>query len=224
MAQHSLGNVFRPGARRQRQHDLGVRWKLKPGFKLDDRPHQVRVAGELALVVVPVRAMQCLRCHGTGHVRRDCRVPRCLKCRRYGHAEADCVRTYASVTGVPKVDDSDKMMDVAEAEEAARGTDEGAKRTDSPDTSAHADGHPPNGDVPASQGATNDTTGSKGDAPAPQVHPPASSGGDTGNSVVPARERQEGVLAGSSEMTVERGGVHMLSGQMFAWLFQHLKS
>ncbi|KAH6939880.1 hypothetical protein HPB50_021928 [Hyalomma asiaticum] len=60
----------------------------------------------------------------------------------------------------------------------------------------------------ASQGATSDTTGLTGDAPSPEVHPPASSGHDTGNGVVPVRERQDSVLAGSSETTGERGGVH----------------
>ncbi|XP_077516551.1 uncharacterized protein LOC144126366 [Amblyomma americanum] len=101
--------------------------KLKPGMKVDDLPHQLRVAGELALVLVPGRPMQCLRCHGTGHVRRDCKVPRCSQCRRYGHADVDFVRTYASATGLGKANDTAELMDVAEAEEAATGTDEAGK-------------------------------------------------------------------------------------------------
>ncbi|KAK8770728.1 hypothetical protein V5799_012806 [Amblyomma americanum] len=99
--------------------------KLKPGMKADDLPHQLRVSGELALVVVPGRPMQCLRCHGTGHVRRDCKVPRCSQCRRYGHA--DCLRTYASATGLGKANDTAELVDVAEAEEAATVTDEAGK-------------------------------------------------------------------------------------------------
>ncbi|XP_075740613.1 uncharacterized protein LOC142786821 [Rhipicephalus microplus] len=64
-----------------------VLFKLKSGVKVEDLPHQIRVAGELALVVAPGRPMQCLRCQGTGHVRRECKVPRCSRCRRFGHSE-----------------------------------------------------------------------------------------------------------------------------------------
>nr|XP_054923868.1 uncharacterized protein LOC129383379 [Dermacentor andersoni] len=97
--------------------------KLKSGMKVEDLPHQIRVGGELALVVVPGRPMQCLRCHGTGHVRRECRVPRCSLCRRFGHVDADCVRSYATVTGPVTCDvAAEHVMDVAEAEDAAKGT------------------------------------------------------------------------------------------------------
>lgn len=97
--------------------------KMKTGIKLEDLPHQIRVAGELALLVAPGRPMQCLRCEGTGHVRRDCKVPRCSRCRRFGHMEAQCVRTYANVTGPTSVDAATELvMDVTEAEEAAQGT------------------------------------------------------------------------------------------------------
>lgn len=96
--------------------------KLKSGVKLEDLPHQIRVAGELALVVVPGRPMQCLRCQGSGHVRRECKVPRCSQCRRFGHSEDQCIRTYASATGPAEGDDAAQLvMDVAEAEDAAKG-------------------------------------------------------------------------------------------------------
>ncbi|KAH8038351.1 hypothetical protein HPB51_001134 [Rhipicephalus microplus] len=101
-------------------------------------PTRLRVAGEFALVVVPGWAMQCLRCHGTGHVRRDCRVPRCSKCRRYGHADAECVRTYASATGLLRADEHDELMDVVEAEEAAQGTGETTEQEVSPASSSLA--------------------------------------------------------------------------------------
>lgn len=133
--------------------------KMKPGMKVDDLPHQVRVAGELALVVVPGRAMQCLRCHGTGHVRRDCKVPRCSKCRRYGHADADCVRTYASATGQVKEDENAELMDVAEAEDAARGTDVAGKQAGTLDASASSGSNARTGDGPVSQQPSGDSPG-----------------------------------------------------------------
>lgn len=96
--------------------------KLKSGVKLEDLPHQIRVAGELALVVVPGRPMQCLRCQGSGHVRRECKVPRCSQCRKFGHSEDQCIRTYASATGPAEGEDAAQLvMDVAEAEDAAKG-------------------------------------------------------------------------------------------------------
>lgn len=117
--------------------------KLKAGMKVDDLPHQVRVGGELGLVVVPGRPMQCLRCHGTGHVRRECKVPRCSKCRRYGHADTECVRTYASAAGLGTKDGAaEHRMDVVEAEEAAEGTREGGKQAGAVDSSG-----PPTGDA-----------------------------------------------------------------------------
>lgn len=96
--------------------------KLKSGLKVEDLPHQIRVDGELALVVVPGRPMQCLRCQGTGHVRRECKVPRCSRCRRFGHVETDCVRTYASATATAKSEGvAEHVMDAAETEDAAQG-------------------------------------------------------------------------------------------------------
>lgn len=94
--------------------------KLHAGVKVDDLPHQLRVGGELALLIAPGRAPVCLRCHTTGHIRRDCRVPRCARCRRFGHDESSCVKTYASVTSpIGKTDVTELVMDEADAEEAA---------------------------------------------------------------------------------------------------------
>lgn len=101
--------------------------KLNSGMRVDDLPHQIRVAGELALVVAPGRPMQCLRCNGTGHVRRECKVPRCSRCRRFGHSDAQCVRSYASVTGSAETEDATQhIMDVTEAEDAAKGSGDGS--------------------------------------------------------------------------------------------------
>ncbi|XP_077494019.1 uncharacterized protein LOC144104701 [Amblyomma americanum] len=98
-----------------------VTLRLNAGVKLEDLPHQVSVAGELALVVVPGRASLCLRCRGTGHIRRECRIPRCGSWRRFGHEEEQCARTYANVTGrVSSEDSSELFMDEADAEEASK--------------------------------------------------------------------------------------------------------
>ncbi|XP_037568309.1 uncharacterized protein LOC119449200 [Dermacentor silvarum] len=94
--------------------------QLKAGYTKEDIPHQLRVAGDLTLVVVAGRAPLCLRCKGTGHIRRECRVPRCALCKRFGHAEEDCVRTYAKVTGRSAWDENAELqMDELEAEEVA---------------------------------------------------------------------------------------------------------
>ncbi|KAH8036492.1 hypothetical protein HPB51_000716 [Rhipicephalus microplus] len=66
--------------------------------------------------------MQCLRCSGTGHVRRECKVPRWSRCRRFGHADAECVRSHAAVTASAEVEEAlEHIMDVTEAEDAAEG-------------------------------------------------------------------------------------------------------
>ncbi|XP_075559291.1 uncharacterized protein LOC142590749 [Dermacentor variabilis] len=97
-----------------------VRLKLLNGIKVDDLPHQLRVAGDMALLVAPGRAPLCLRCHSKGHIRRECRVPRCTHCRRFGHEESQCVKTHASVAGpVGGEDTAELVMDEADAEEAA---------------------------------------------------------------------------------------------------------
>ncbi|XP_049522626.1 uncharacterized protein LOC125945095 [Dermacentor silvarum] len=126
----AFGKVEEVSRERWRVHGMGdktsttrtVLLKLKSGVKVEDLPHQVRVGGELALVVVPGRPMQCLRCQGTGHVRRECKVPRCSRCRRFGHVDDDCVKSYAAATG-PAVTDvvAEHVMDVVEAEDAAEG-------------------------------------------------------------------------------------------------------
>ncbi|XP_077519845.1 uncharacterized protein LOC144129595 [Amblyomma americanum] len=148
--------------------------KLKPGLKVDDLPHQVRVAGELALVVAPGRPMQCLRCHGTGHVRRECKVPRCRKCRRYGHTDTDCVRTYAVATGAVSKDDSaELLMDVAAAEESAKGIGEPEKHAgvmDSSGPSSSDGGQKPEG----AESSTNGMEASRDAISAPahqETHP-----------------------------------------------------
>lgn len=102
-----------------------VTLRLKAGVSVDDIPHQVRVAGENALVVVPGREPLCLRCHRSGHIRRECRVPRCALCRRFGHDESQCVRTYANVAEQQTDDRTDEyLMDAEDAEDAAKGADE----------------------------------------------------------------------------------------------------
>ncbi|XP_037505382.1 uncharacterized protein LOC119381681 [Rhipicephalus sanguineus] len=94
--------------------------QLKAGYTKEDIPHQLRVAGELTLVVVAGRAPLCLRCKRTGHIRRECRVPRCTSCKRFGHAEEECVKTYAKVAGPSAWDDkTEHQMDESEAEEVA---------------------------------------------------------------------------------------------------------
>ncbi|KAM7314828.1 uncharacterized protein ISCGN_004612 [Ixodes scapularis] len=97
--------------------------RLKAGITCDDIPHQLRVGGELALVVVPGRAPLCLRCQQTGHIRKECRVPRCNVCRRFGHEGAHCVRTYAAAAApVGGLEKSELLMDEDDAEEAAAGS------------------------------------------------------------------------------------------------------
>lgn len=99
-----------------------VRLKLHSGTKVEELPHQLRVAGEMALLVAPGRPPLCLRCHSKGHIRRECRVPRCSHCRRFGHEESECVKTYASVTGPTGEEDTTELvMDEADAEKAASG-------------------------------------------------------------------------------------------------------
>ncbi|XP_077505074.1 uncharacterized protein LOC144114919 [Amblyomma americanum] len=106
---------------------------LKAGTKLEDLPHQMSIAGELALVVVAGRQPLCLRCRSQGHIRRDCRVPRCNTCRRFGRTEEQCVRTYANAVGVVSGEDNSELfMDEADAEEVAKTAGNNASKVVSP--------------------------------------------------------------------------------------------
>ncbi|KAG0411843.1 hypothetical protein HPB47_011024, partial [Ixodes persulcatus] len=102
--------------------------RLNGGVTPDDILHQLRVAGELALVVVPGRASLCLRCQRTGLVRKECRVPKCNVFRRFGHDGTQCVRTYA-VAAAPVGGNEKSDMDEAGAEEAISGPDAGSAGT-----------------------------------------------------------------------------------------------
>ncbi|KAM7298054.1 uncharacterized protein ISCGN_018683 [Ixodes scapularis] len=111
-----------PGCMDMGSTTRSVTLRLAAGVTVEDIAHQLRIAGDLVLVVVPGRAPLCLRCKGKGHIRRECRVPRCASCRRFGHSESQCVRTYASVAGPVRSDDiSEHLMDGSDAEEAASG-------------------------------------------------------------------------------------------------------
>ncbi|XP_075535627.1 uncharacterized protein LOC142571280 [Dermacentor variabilis] len=97
-----------------------VRLLLRDGVTPDHIPHQMRLGSGTALVVVPGRAPLCLRCHNTGHIRRECRVPRCAACRAFGHEQANCTRSYARVASVGgEADRSEMLMDEEEAESVA---------------------------------------------------------------------------------------------------------
>lgn len=111
-----------------------VRLILKENVTLDQLPHQLRLPGGNALVVVPGRAPLCLRCKMSGHIRKDCRVPRRDQCRRFGHKAEDCSRTFATVA-MGGVDDvaAEVAMYEAEAECTSKssGVDtESGKKTD----------------------------------------------------------------------------------------------
>ncbi|XP_037505519.2 uncharacterized protein LOC119381835 [Rhipicephalus sanguineus] len=109
-----------------------VTLRLKANVTLDDIPHQLRVGGELALIVAPGRAPRCLRCQQIGHIRKDCRVPRCDTCKRFGHAQANCTRTYAAATlNTGGTDKSELTMDEAEAEESVKSKADSAGKTPS---------------------------------------------------------------------------------------------
>ncbi|XP_070390977.1 uncharacterized protein [Dermacentor albipictus] len=114
--------------------------RLKADVTLDDIPHQLRVGGELALVVAPGRAPRCLRCQQIGHIRRDCRVPRCNVCKRFGHAIENCSRTYAAAAmATLSMEKSELTMDEAEAEECLHSaTTSGVQGTSTKETDAKA--------------------------------------------------------------------------------------
>ncbi|XP_042142969.1 uncharacterized protein LOC120839251 [Ixodes scapularis] len=179
--------------------------RLKAGLTVDSLPHQLRVAGDLALVVVPGRAPLCLRCRGKGHIRRECRVPRCALCRRFGHEDSQCIRTYASVTGpVGNEDTSELLMDVVESQEAAGGeggeppteaTPTGLSAGDRADSGndgerrRHPEALPVDG-TPASKGVTE--TAVSAVAATPSEESEAMSVGEAGSSgAVPKRARED---------------------------------
>ncbi|XP_077547815.1 uncharacterized protein LOC144160078 [Haemaphysalis longicornis] len=128
-----------PGCTSQLSTTRLVTLRLKSDVTVDDIPHQLRIAGEHALVVVPGRVPLCLRCHRSGHIRRECRVPRCGRCRRFGHSESECVRTYANVAG-PGDDDhkAEYVMDAEDAESASKGKDEDVVKEATPPEPAAA--------------------------------------------------------------------------------------
>ncbi|KAM7281168.1 uncharacterized protein ISCGN_006069 [Ixodes scapularis] len=102
-----------------------VRISFKEGVTRERLPHQLKIAGGNVLVLVPGRAPLCLQCKGTGHIRRECRVPGCDGCHRIGRERENCVRSYAAVTqeGAGTGDGSTIEMDEEEAEDAARETE-----------------------------------------------------------------------------------------------------
>ncbi|KAH8036393.1 hypothetical protein HPB51_000175 [Rhipicephalus microplus] len=95
--------------------------RLKANVTLDNIPHQLRVGGELPLIVTTERAPRFWRCQQIGYIRRDCRVPRCDTCKRFGHAPGNCTKTYAAATlSTGSMDKSKLTMDEAEAEESVK--------------------------------------------------------------------------------------------------------
>lgn len=137
-----------------------VTLKLHVGVSVDDLPHQLRVAEDMALVVIPGRAPLCLRCRGIGHIRRDCRVPRCGVCRRYGHDDSHCVRSYASIAGPSRTDVvSEHLMDAVDAEEASREDDSAEGLVTLPESSSGVAREATNeGDKPRVAPGTNEDT------------------------------------------------------------------
>uniref|UniRef100_A0A147BIW4 Putative l1-5 drl1-5 dr n=1 Tax=Ixodes ricinus TaxID=34613 RepID=A0A147BIW4_IXORI len=136
--------------------------RLKGGVTCDNIPHQLRVAGETALVVVPGRAPLCLRCEKKGHIRKDCRAPKCNVCRRVGHDGAHCERTYAAAATPAGSDEiSELRMDEADAEDAVKGSTANtlplAKPESAPggksESSGNGEGSAANAERPADQQA-----------------------------------------------------------------------
>ncbi|KAH7983217.1 hypothetical protein HPB52_010235 [Rhipicephalus sanguineus] len=70
----------------------------------------------------------CLRCRGTGHIQRECRVLRCGLCHRFGHDETQCVHSYANVTGSGLSEAMEEhVIDEADVEPPATGGGDSAK-------------------------------------------------------------------------------------------------
>lgn len=92
--------------------------RQKPGFTLEDLPHQLRVDVGLALVVSPGRSPLCLRCQRTGHIHRDYHVPKCGACHRFGRDADHCLKTHATATGSGRNGaNAELLMDEVEAED-----------------------------------------------------------------------------------------------------------
>lgn len=98
-----------------------VQAALKDGVALESLPHEVRLEGGVALVVVLERTPLCLSCMRTGRVLKDCRIPRCNEGRRFGHVTLECVRTYATMANRTKGENitADHRVDEHEAQAAA---------------------------------------------------------------------------------------------------------
>ncbi|KAL3205145.1 hypothetical protein MRX96_052994, partial [Rhipicephalus microplus] len=98
-----------------------VTLKINAEVKIDHPPRQRRVTGELA--IVPGKAPLCLRCRGTDHIRRECRILRCGVCRPFGHKDNNCQQTYASVTAPGTSEESaDHLVGEADLTETAAPT------------------------------------------------------------------------------------------------------
>ncbi|XP_077552469.1 uncharacterized protein LOC144166893 [Haemaphysalis longicornis] len=180
--------------------------RLNAGVMPEDIPHELRIAGAKALVVVPGRAPLCLRCQRTGHIRRECRVPRCTSCRRFGHEAAECVKTYATAaTRTVNEDKRELFMDEADAEEMALAVKDDTPTEPPPTKQLHDDraasrkagsnenhqletAHPPLSDEDGK--AENDT--STACAVPPAVDPEPMDNQDAGASNTSAKRHHEG--------------------------------
>lgn len=63
---------------------------------LEALPHQATINGSPILIEVAGRPSLCLRCHHTGHYRKNCITPWCRTCRAYGHDQTGCTQSYAA--------------------------------------------------------------------------------------------------------------------------------
>ncbi|XP_040071309.1 uncharacterized protein LOC120843905, partial [Ixodes scapularis] len=117
---------------------------LKEGTTVDAIPHQINILGMPALVSIPGRPPQCLRCKKVGHMRKQCRTPWCRTCRTYGHEEDNCIQTYAAKTKPPtELQDVDNLMDQDETEETIAATPTGKASELPTDVVGAADSAPP---------------------------------------------------------------------------------
>ncbi|KAG0413166.1 hypothetical protein HPB47_009693 [Ixodes persulcatus] len=109
---------------------------FKEGTTVGAIPHQINILGMPALVSIPGRPPQCLRCKKVGHTRKQCRT--------YGHEEDNCIQTYAAKTRPPtEPQDVDNLMDQDEMEETIAGTSTGKASELSSDVVGAANSAPP---------------------------------------------------------------------------------